>query len=106
MYSLGVILLQMLIDYVPLHHLDKSRQNKRYGVNVETWRSIFNGHPKRLKTILYKLLDKNPEHRFSNLREMIKELKLLKDEYIPSAPSESNLSPSPFRTLTHTLEGF
>jgi len=105
MYSLGVILLQMLIDYVPLHHLDKSPQNKRYGVNVETWRNILNGHPKGLKTILYKLLDRNPENRFSNLREIIKEFKLLK-KCIPSAPSESNLSQSPFRTLTRPLEGF
>lgn len=89
-YSLGVVLLQLLTDYIPFNYFDNvALQNKRLIVSLRTLSKILPDYPRKLDTIILKSLNKNPNHRFLNLKEFEQALSKLESEYTVSA-SPSN----------------
>ncbi len=82
-YSLGVIFLQLLTDYVPFNYLDHfSIPNKRLNISMGTMRKLFPQYPKRVQVILARTLHQDPERRFQNLSQFEKELQELRGEYL------------------------
>lgn len=94
-YSLGVILLQLLIDFIPLNYFDnRAAKNQRLNLSLQTLRKVLPDYPKRLDRIILKTLHKNPECRFQNLKQFEKELQLLKNEYLSPSPVETKSTES------------
>ncbi|MFQ5637317.1 MAG: serine/threonine protein kinase [bacterium] len=82
-YSLGVILLQLLTGCIPFNPFDNaSTKNQRLRISLRTLRKAIPNYPKRLDKVMLKTLNKDPDLRFQNLRHFEKELRLLKDEYL------------------------
>lgn len=80
-YSLGIILLQFLTDYVPFNGENMiPGKNNHLPISIQSLRKLFSSYPKRLEEILVKTMNKNPEQRFWNLKNFINELRLLRFE--------------------------
>ncbi|MFQ6113807.1 MAG: serine/threonine protein kinase [bacterium] len=89
-YSLGVILLQFLTDYIPFDGENpKTNKNRRLPISISSLHKLLSDYPKRLERILVKTMNKNPEHRFWNLREFMDELRLLKFETLSFSKARS-----------------
>ncbi|MFQ5824876.1 MAG: serine/threonine-protein kinase [bacterium] len=87
-YSLGVILLQLLTDYTPINGNENgSIQNMRLPASIPSLCNLLADYPSRLEKIVSKSLDRNPENRYWNLKEFIDDLKLLKSKYLVSSKS-------------------
>ncbi len=85
-YSLGVILLQFFIDYIPFNGEKKTTsKNRRFPISEFQLEKVLSDYPEALQKIITKSLNLNPDQRYWNLRDFIEDLKLLKDEYIVHA---------------------
>jgi len=77
-YSLGVILIQLLTDGFSLNGFGNSFTEPRHlNGSVTSLRSIYPEHFPQLEKILKLCLNKNPEQRYFNLSEFIADLKSL-----------------------------
>ncbi len=77
-YSLGVILQQLLTDELPLNGYGNSFVQPRHlNGSVTSLRSLYPEHSPQLEKILKLCLNKNPEQRYFNLSEFVADLKSL-----------------------------
>jgi len=77
-YSLGVILQQLLTDELPLQgYGHSSAQPRRLNGSVTSLRSLYPEHSPQLEKMLKLCLNRNPEQRYFNLGEFVTDLKSL-----------------------------
>ncbi len=77
-YSLGVILQQLLTDELPLNgYGNSSVQPRHLNGSVTSLRSLYPEHSPQLEKILKLCLNRNPEQRYFNLGEFVTDLKSL-----------------------------
>jgi serine/threonine-protein kinase len=82
MYSLGVILLQLVTDNFPFNALDPiTIPNQGLHIGIESIRRYTSHYPKRIERILARTLQPNPERRFQNLQQFESQIAKLRDEY-------------------------
>ena len=82
MYSLGVILLQLLTDCFPFNALEPlTIPNKGLNVSIDSLRRHLPHHPRRIERIIARTLQPNPERRFHNLQQFESQIVKLRDEY-------------------------
>jgi len=77
-YSLGVILQQLLTDELPLNgYGNSSPQPRHLNGSVTSLHSLYAEHSPQLEKILRLCLNRNPEQRYFNLSEFVADLKSL-----------------------------
>ena len=74
-YSLGVILFQMLTDALPFHGTPHMLQHKVIHDDPPSPRDLDHRVPKDLETICLKCLEKEPRRRYSTAEELAQELR-------------------------------
>jgi serine/threonine-protein kinase len=79
-YSLGIILLQILTDDLPFYGEAPVSKNMNLPISTSSLCDLSLNYPERLEKIITKSLNKNSENRFWNMKDFIEELKLLKSE--------------------------
>lgn len=81
-YSLGVILLQLLIDDIPIaSHVNAGLKYNHLMQSLPNVKKMFPSHFKSLENILRKTLHKYPEFRYQNMKQVIRDLNELKEEF-------------------------
>jgi serine/threonine protein kinase len=84
-YSLGVILFQLITGHLPFDKTDTSEtRSKKLLAPVPSIRKFVADVPGNLEMLVSKSLNKNPENRFQNFRDFVEELKILKREFSES----------------------
>ena len=80
-YSLGVILLQFIIDDISFNgYVDESIKHNYLVSSVPAASHLYPQSAELLEKILLKMLSKNPNGRYQNMNDLIKELKSIKEE--------------------------
>ncbi len=94
-YSLGVILQQLLTDELPLHgYGDSFAQPRHLKGSVTSLRSLYPEHSSELEKILKQCLNRNPEQRHFNLSAFIADLKSLNLLSSNSGPTPEQIASS------------
>ena len=70
-YSLGVLLLQLLTDQVPFNYLEApALQSQRITLSLHTLRKTLPNFPPPLEEVILKTLHPDPERRYQNMKEL------------------------------------
>jgi len=92
-YSLGVILQQLLTDELPLNGYGKSSAQPRHlNGSVTSLRSLYPEHSPQLDEILKRCLNRNPEQRYFNLSEFVADLESLNVVSSNSEPTPEQIA--------------
>ena len=80
-YSLGIVFLQLLTDYVPFYYFDQTTiPNRRLNLSVVALRKLLPHYPPQVERILAHCLQKNPENRYHSLKELETDIHELRGE--------------------------